>query len=76
MTQCERVIQYMRDFGSITALQAMEDLGVMRLASRICDLRRDGYRIKKEDVKKRNRYGEWAHIAKYSLDRRDGDGTQ
>lgn len=76
MTQCERIIQYMRDFGSITALQAMEDLGVMRLASRICDLRRDGYQIKKEDIKKRNRYGEWAHIAKYSLDRRDGDGTQ
>ena len=27
-TQCERIIQYLRDFGSITSAQAMLDLGV------------------------------------------------
>lgn len=67
MTQCERIIQYMNDFGSITALEAMQDLGIMRLASRICDLKRQGYRIKKEDIQTKNRYGETIHIARYSL---------
>ena len=42
MTQTERVHQYMRDFGSITQLEAMADLGVMRLASRINDMKRQG----------------------------------
>lgn len=67
MTQCERIIQYMNDFGSITALEAMQDLGIMRLASRICDLKQQGYRIKKEDIQTKNRYGETIHIARYSL---------
>ena len=35
MTQCERIILYMRKFGSITTLQAFEDIGCTRLASRI-----------------------------------------
>ena len=42
MTQTERVHQYMRDFGSITQLDAIRDLGVMRLASRINDMKRQG----------------------------------
>ena len=66
MTQCERILKYMDDFGSITALEAMQDLGIMRLASRICDLKKQGYIIKKEYIKKINRYGEPVHIAKYS----------
>ena len=66
MTQCERIIQYMDDFGGITALEAMQDLGIMRLASRICDLKQQGYKIKTEEVKKRNRYGETIRVARYS----------
>ncbi len=68
MTQCERIIRYMKDFGSITALQAIQDLGVMRLASRICDLKKRGYNISKEDIPKRNRYGEKVYIARYSME--------
>ena len=34
MTQCERVLKYMEDFGSINPMQAMKDLGVMRLGDR------------------------------------------
>lgn len=32
MKQAERVLKYMRDFGSITQLEAMQDLGCMRRA--------------------------------------------
>ena len=38
MTQCERIVEYIKQNGSITAREAMTDLGIMRLASRIADL--------------------------------------
>ena len=39
-TQCDRILQYMHDFGSINPVQAMSDLGVMRLGARIWDLKK------------------------------------
>ena len=41
-TQNQRILDYIERFGSITQLDALKDLGVMRLASRISDLRRLG----------------------------------
>jgi len=67
MTQNERVLKYMNDFGSITSLEAMEHLGVMRLASRISDLRKAGIVIEKESAKGRNRYGDMTVFARYKL---------
>ena len=71
VTQCERIVQYMNDFGSITPLDALSDLGVMRLASRISDLRKSGVPIKKDMVSAKNRYGETVHFARYQLVRGD-----
>lgn len=65
MTQCERVLQYMDDFGTISTLEAFNDLGVTRLASRIHDLKRKGYRIESETRSSRNRYGESVHYSVY-----------
>lgn len=66
-TQCERIVEYMQKYGSITQLQAYVDIGCMRLPSRIHDLRKQGYAInvKTERVKKRD--GGYAPIARYSL---------
>lgn len=65
MTQAQRVLEYIRQFGSITQLEALRDLGVMRLASRISDLRKMGYNIvgKREAVV--NRYEETSYIKRY-----------
>ena len=68
MTQIERIEQYMRDFGGITQLEALSDLGVMRLASRISDMRRSGIRITSKTIQVRNRYGEICHIKRYELE--------
>ena len=68
VTQAQRVLQYMEDFGSITQLEALNDLGVMRLASRISDLKKDGFPIRSEIVSVKNRYGEHCNIKKYSLE--------
>ena len=66
-TQAERIIEYMVTFGSITQFDALRDLGVMRLASRISDLKKQGYAIKSESEIVKNRYGESCCIKRYSL---------
>ena len=65
MTQCERILKYLNDFGSISTLQAFNDLGVTRLASRIHDLKRMGIAIESETRTGKNRYGESTHYSVY-----------
>lgn len=67
MKQTERILQYMRDFGSITQLEAIRDISCMRLGARIFDLKREGYAIKKEMEMSKNRYGEDTSYARYRL---------
>lgn len=57
----------MEDYGSIGSLEAGNKYGIMRLASRISDLKRMGVPINKETVKGKNRYGEATIYARYSL---------
>lgn len=68
MTQCERILKYMRDFGSINPMQAMKDLGVMRLAARVADLKKAGHKITRRTVTGRNRYDEKVIFAEYRLE--------
>ena len=67
-TQAQRVLDYIDEFGSITQLEAMTELGVMRLASRISDLKKSGYPIKGEVVAVKNRFDENCYIKRYSLE--------
>lgn len=66
-TQNSRVLDYMKRFGHINQLEALRDLSVMRLASRINDLKDEGYMIRKRMVKGVNRFGEKVTYAEYSL---------
>ena len=68
MNQCDRIIRHLEDYGSITSLEAMKEYGIMRLASRITDLKRKGYKIASETVSGENRYGEPTHYSKYRLE--------
>lgn len=65
--QTELILQYMQRHGSITQLEALRDLGCMRLASRISDLKRQGYPIESNTVAVKTRYHEKAYIKRYSL---------
>ena len=67
-TQNQRILEYIEEFGSITQLDAMKDLGVMRLASRISDLKRLGYPITSKIDTVENRYGEKCRVKRYSLE--------
>lgn len=68
-TQNDRIIDYINRFGSITQLEALRDLGVMRLASRISDLRRLGYPITSDIETVKNRFGEKCHVKRYRIER-------
>lgn len=72
-TQCNQVLEYMRDFGSITQLDAIRDIGCMRLASRINDLREQGYAIGRRIKTGKNRYGNTIHFAEYYLIEEDNN---
>jgi len=65
MTQKERIRQYLDDFGSITPLQALADLGIMRLGARIWEMIRAGEPIVMEWETGTNRYGQTTRYAKY-----------
>ena len=66
-TQNQRIIDYMCKHGAITQLEALQELGIMRLASRISDLRRKGYHIESQMVKVENRYGETCRVKRYTI---------
>ena len=68
MGQCERVLQYIKDFGSINPAQAFLDLGCYRLGARIWDLRHQGHQISRRMVTGKNRYGEAVSYAEYRLE--------
>lgn len=74
VTQLQRILNYMETFGSITAFDAFRDLGIMRLAARISDLRKRGYVIKSETITVKNRFDEDCCIKEYSLEEFD-NGT-
>lgn len=65
MTQCERIMNHLDQFGSIDAMTAMNMYGIMRLASRMSDLKADGYKFHTVTVKGRNRYNEPVAYAVY-----------
>ena len=67
MTQCEAIIAHMEAHSSITSIEAMRDYGIMRLASRINDLKKSGIGIRSEMITAKNRYGEDVRYASYSL---------
>lgn len=66
-TQCQRVLDYMEQHGGITQFEAMLELGVMRLASRISELKKEGHEIQSKIISVRNRYGEPCYVKEYRL---------
>ena len=66
LTQCERIVNFITEHGSITDRQARK-LGVGRLASRIWDLKNAGFKIKSELIKVKNSDGSYSRVGNYSV---------
>jgi len=71
MTQCEMVLQFMKEKGRINAIDALGEFGCFSLAARIYDLRKRGYAIIAERICKQGRYG-LVNFAEYHLDDKGG----
>jgi len=66
-SQDSRVWEYLQTNGSITQLDAIIDLGVYRLASRIYNLKQMGVNISSKTINVENRFGETCHVSEYRL---------
>lgn len=66
-TQAQRVLDYIEQFGSITQYEAMKDLGIMRLASRVSELKKDGHNIIGHMITVKNRFGENCSVKQYRM---------
>lgn len=67
ITQRQRVLQFIKENGSITRSLSAIELGCYELAARIVELEREGYRFAKKYESGRNRYGDITHWIRYSL---------
>lgn len=67
MNQNEWVLKYLQTGKRLTARDALQTFGVMRLAVRILDLKDSGYEIRREMVEVNNRFGATVKVARYFL---------
>jgi hypothetical protein len=67
LTQCEKILKYIEETGSITQMDALREFGCMRLASRMCDIKKMGYAVEMKMEKAKNRYGDAIKYARYFI---------
>lgn len=67
-TQCEKLLDYMKEHGSVMGMESIMQLGVMNYKGRINDLRRLGVPIKTTMETVTNSQGEKKTFARYSLE--------
>ena len=65
--QQQRVLEYMREKGSITSMEAFQALGTTRLSAVIFCLRRKGHDIRSITESFKNRYNEPVCYSRYML---------
>lgn len=69
VNQRQRIIDYINQFGSITSKDAYDDLGITQLATRIKELKEQGYRFETKWESSKNRYGEKVDFKRYYLEK-------
>lgn len=67
ITQKDRIINYIREFGSISSWEAYKDLGITQLGARIDQLKKEGYEFRTEWKSSTNRFGEKTEYKRYYL---------
>jgi hypothetical protein len=67
MTQKEEILDYIKTYGSITPMEAWNELLITKLATRVSEMRKKGMEFKIEYIKKKNIYGRTVRYARYSL---------
>jgi len=64
--QRNRIKAILEDGRSINPLDAFKDVGTMKLSTRVSELIKEGYPVKKEWMNVTNRFGETVKVMRYS----------
>lgn len=75
MTQHKRIMRHLRKYGTLTSMEAISLYGIMKLSTRISELRARGERIETVMRKGLNRYGEPVRYAEYHLQGNEEERT-
>ena len=67
-SQKDMILRYLKERGTITQLEAFNYFACTRLASRICDLKKEGYNISSRWKTEKNRYGVVVTFKEYKLE--------
>jgi hypothetical protein len=70
--QEQMILNYIKENGSITNLQAIRDLGIMQCPARIWGLKRRGVNVQKKIKIVVDRYGQQKRIAEYYIVEEEG----
>lgn len=65
--QQQRILDYIADFGSITAGEAHYDLGILNFSARLSELKDKGIKFKATRETAKNRYCEPINYNRYTL---------
>lgn len=66
----DRLVKYLKEYGHITTIEAIQHLGNTRLSATIHTLRhKENYAIYSENIKVNNRWGGTTTITRYHADR-------
>ena len=65
-TKETKVLKYLKEYGSITPLEALKYCGSLRLSAVIYNLKKEGHRFNTERLRVKTRDG-FSYVAKYSL---------
>ena len=71
MTQQQRILKYIEDFGSITTLEGFTELGISKLTTRISEIRASGVKILDKTESSKNRWGEITHYKRYFFEKNE-----
>jgi hypothetical protein len=66
-TQCERILQYVKDHGTISAGEAAWELGILSFHRRLSDLKAKGYLVAGEWTSRKNRDGDDIRFEQYRI---------
>ena len=76
MNQCEKIVSYIKMFGSISSMEAFQDLGITRLSARVYELRKSGKSVYSKKQTSKNRFGEPISYSVYALKPFDSEESE
>ena len=68
MTQHDAILDHMKKHGSITTMEAFNDLGITKLTTRISELKKAGLNIRQQTYSGVNRQGKVVTYNRYWLE--------